>query len=150
MEPFNMIQQSITKHQLCVNHPDHYYNSLVSNNTISHWNNYFMEDRYRLYTKGTVRLDNLCRVYDNPLYKQLNTDEAWFVLSGLIILFQVFGDGNHRTARFLYNKFTGKYFDFDRVHDIFTVDAEITNPMSVNLIAQYIQKVLNIYRGVIN
>ena len=109
-----------------------------------------MEDRYRLYTKGTIRLDNLCRVYENPIYRQLNTTESWFVLCGLIILFQVFGDGNHRTARFLYNKFTGHEVDFDKVHDIPTLEYEITAPMSINVCNTYIQKLLDIYRIVIS
>lgn len=148
VEPFNALQQSITRYNVCIENPSHYYNRLISNNSIHYWELYFMEDRTRLYTKGTIRLDNLCRVYENPIYRQLNTSESWFVLCGLIILFQVFGDGNHRTARFLYNKFTGQSFDFDRVHEITTLDCEIIAPMSINVCNTYIQKLLDIYRCV--
>ena len=47
-------------------------------------------------------VDNFLREFKK--IKAKNPDLFVFVCAGLIVIFQVFGDGNHRTANFLYEK----------------------------------------------
>lgn len=50
--------------------------------------------------------------------KHENKDAYYFCMSGLIILFQVFSDGNHRTAQEYYFKNTGKCIDYKKMEKI--------------------------------
>ena len=38
----------------------------------------------------------------------LKSEYKYFILAGLIVIFQVFGDANHRTAKHFYKETTGK------------------------------------------
>lgn len=47
-----------------------------------------------------------------------NKDAYYFCISGLIILFQVFSDGNHRTAQEYYFKNTNKHIELKKMEKI--------------------------------
>jgi hypothetical protein len=145
IEPFNASQQAYSRYQFCLDNKTHYYNTLVTTNLLSNWERYFISDRSRLYSKGTVRLENLYLIYAHPLYMNLTATEAWFVLAGVMILTQVYGDGNHRTGRYVYNRFTGQYFDFDKVHQI-QILHDVTVPFSASACEYFIKSLMNIYR----
>jgi len=50
--------------------------------------------------------------------KRENKDAYYFCISGLIILFQVFSDGNHRTANEYYFKNTNKHIELEKMKKI--------------------------------
>jgi len=118
LDPFNACQQSITRYQVCLENKNHPYASLVSSNTISNWEKYFREDRSRLYSKGYETRKDILRMVSSNEYDMLSATEQWFVLAGLIILFQMYGDGNHRTAYYLYKKCTGLNLALDDINKI--------------------------------
>jgi len=57
--------------------------------------------------------DYNCNIPDNNIISQLiyikeeDPNKYYFILAAFMIIFQVFGDGNHRTANYFYNKYTG-------------------------------------------
>ena len=147
-DPFNASQQAISRHKVCIDNPSHPYNMLVNTNTVNEWETYYNSDRNRLYSKGTLRLDNLCVIYEHPLCRQLSISETWFVIAGSIVLLQVYGDGNHRTAHFLYKHFTGNIFNFEQVRYLECILPDMYTLMSPQDCSKLILKLLDIYRNV--
>ena len=150
VEPFNASQQAYSRYMICINQPNHIYIQSVTTNTISNWEKYFMDDLHRLYSKGSVRLDNLYTICAHLINTQYSLNESWFIIAGSIILLQVYGDGNHRTANFLYTKYTRQVINFEIVHQIQVLESDIVNPISNTACVKYINALLNIYRTVIN
>lgn len=91
-----------------------YYNAKIRN--ISH------DDVEKQFSKGLDRLKSWLLLYNHSIYwhpytkkheeyaadfANLSKNQKIFCLSVLMILFQVFGDGNHRTAYYFYEKKIG-------------------------------------------
>jgi hypothetical protein len=82
-------------------------------------------------------------------YKRLQPIEGWFVFAGLIILLQMYGDGNHRTASYIYNRQTGLRFPSD---DINLIQYMYMDDVSLGSkeISQLIHSLLGVYYKNIN
>lgn len=124
-------------------------NSIVTENTFDKWNYYFsISNNKNQFSKGSDRLNtwlHLCHeipiLYFNKkviprtkkeIYlltelinklitiKNNNKFEYLFILSALIIIFQVFGDGNHRTSKYLMslNDFNISQTQEEKINDI--------------------------------
>jgi len=134
----NIIFQSVSRYNACLEQPTHPYIQLVISNTVENWINYFRIDN-NIYSKGLTRLTTWSKVFKTHTRLQtipLNT--RYFVLSALIILFQVYGDGNHRTASYLYNKYTGNTLNLLLI-DPLNIEFTILNTERINsLIEQLI------------
>lgn len=149
LDPFNATQQAISRHKICIDNPSHPYRILVSSNTIHDWERYFSYNVDCLYSKGYYRRDNILRVMSDIKFKQLPPIEGWFVFAGLIILFQMYGDGNHRTASYIYNKQTGLKFPSHQIDNIqYTYMENVA--LGSNEISQIIQWLLGVYYKNIN
>jgi hypothetical protein len=110
LDPFNAMQQAISRYKFCLHNPSHPYTLLVSSNTVHNWEKFFINNMDRLYSKGYSRRCAILKVISDNEYQHLSPIEGWFVFAGLIILFQMYGDGNHRTASYLYHQQTGLCF----------------------------------------
>jgi hypothetical protein len=110
----NIIFQAISRYEACIIKPTHPYLQLVHSNTLENWIIYFKIDN-NIYSKGTERLYTWLTLFNYPRLLSLSHDLRYFVLSSLIILFQIYGDGNHRTASYFYNKYTGRIFNQELV-----------------------------------
>ena len=137
MVVFNKEEQIKTRIQLCEDNPSLMVCSHVDKNTYEHWYNYYSQnENANLFSKGINRLETWDKLFQNEpilyfskeiipadskendllqntieILKKLKEDKPlyyFFIFAGLIIIFQVFGDANHRTANFFYKKMTGK------------------------------------------
>ena len=106
----NVIFQAISRYEACIIQPTHPYLQLVNSNTLENWITYFQIDN-NIYSKGIERIYTWRTLFNYPRLLTVSTDLKYFVLSSLIILFQIYGDGNHRTASYFYNKYTGRIFN---------------------------------------
>lgn len=133
----NLIAYNITilaqsKVSLCNKEPRH-PKCVVSPNTYEDWLLYLKNNRDVVFEKGYNRLyswrallndhpflyfpDNSTYSKNSPNDKNVITQlynlkisdkyKYYFILAACIIIFQVFSDGNHRTAMYFYNKSTG-------------------------------------------
>ena len=144
LDPINATYQAISRYNTCLNNPHHAYNEYVDQNTYSAWESYFKSDKSRLYSKGTVRLQTLIDIYTHPTYLSLNTNQAWFVVAGSLVVLQVYGDGNHRTAGYVYNKFTGGTICTD-IFDSIHVSEDLEKPLSDKAITDLIEKIVSFH-----
>lgn len=115
-----------TYFNMCQEIPSHHFCSVVRDNKPDNWRDYFSKNENKnLFSKGKERLQTWIGLLQEPsvLYfdktpektmilkrmeelKKEKIEHYYFVLAGLIIIFQVFGDGNHRTAKYFYNNIT--------------------------------------------
>jgi len=136
MVVFNKEEQIKTRIQLCEDNPSLMVCSHVDKNTYEHWYNYYSQnENANLFSKGINRLETWDKLFQNKpilyfskeiipadskenarlqniikILKRLKAVKPlyyFFIFAGLIIIFQVFGDANHRTAKFFYKKMTG-------------------------------------------
>ena len=115
---FNKKQQIKSRIDLCNRDTRPPVCDNVSTNNNEEWNNYYSKKNNKhLFSKGRDRFkkwkDLESIKLDNEVIKQILTDirnsnkhHFYFVIAALIIIFQVFGDGNHRTAAEYFNKMT--------------------------------------------
>lgn len=144
LDPYNALQQATSRHNVCITNKTHELNTIISQSSIHNWETWFLADRNRLYSKGLVRRDTVIKLCGHPLFMEVSSTQSYFVLAGFIIILQLYGDGNHRTAQYLYNKFTGLMFNKEIFDDmILCVNPEI--PMSDKTISHIICKLVHIY-----
>ncbi|MEX0595170.1 MAG: hypothetical protein WD512_01640 [Candidatus Paceibacterota bacterium] len=79
----------------------------------------------------------------NPYFANLETNQKIFCLSVLIILFQVFGDGNHRTAYYFYERKTGVPLS-DELKIKINKFHSFNEFSMINLNQEFIEKILSI------
>ena len=149
IDPFNALQQAVSRCRVCVEYASHSYNRLVDVNSVKSWNIYFMEDRTRLYSKGIERKNAIKVAYNDPRFQLLGNVEKWFVFAGLIIIYQMYGDGNHRTASYVYTYYTGLSYPSNTIDAIRYLykDVHITDGIPLEYI---IPPLLDIYHKHIN
>lgn len=117
-------------YHLCKTNIDSNICRKVTENTLETWKTYIDKNQF---LKGMDRLETwrhlaedkpFIYIKNNSMYKfippknyqylnvlnNLKKESLYFVLASLIIIFQVFGDGNHRTAHYFYYKMTNKHF----------------------------------------
>lgn len=133
---FNIPLLAKTRFKLCDENPRHSYckpEISPASNTYDNWVSYLDKNRNLLFEKGKERLETLKALLkeppflyfiENPDYnvnnpndtnilkelqiiKETKLDKYYFILASLIIIFQVFSDGNHRTANEFYRIYTG-------------------------------------------
>jgi hypothetical protein len=117
-----------TYYNMCKQNPKEFICKKVMNNTIENWRIYLEINQFnkginRLETWNHINQQNpFIYVKNNSDYKfippksyqyinelnMLKKEELYFILAGLIIIFQVFGDGNHRTADYFYKRMLNK------------------------------------------
>ena len=126
---YNKEMQINTMINYCNHHPSSHLCRNVSQNTYEKWNTFFSTDNNKnLFSKGRERLETLEHLMENipDIYFTKNTvpknieeeemltnitskiislrkhkpEVYFFVIAALIIIFQIFGDGNHRTAQY--------------------------------------------------
>lgn len=137
---YHNIRFQATSHQLvCYEQPTHPYLRLVYSNTVDAWITYFSIDN-NIYSKGMERLYLWQTLFNYRRLLLLSSDVRYFVLSSLIILLQIYGNGNHRTASYLYNKHTGRILNLSLISNLYTnYSYSISNLNSIyNLIEQLI------------
>jgi hypothetical protein len=128
---YNKEQQISTLIELCKNNSNTQLCSYVVQNKYDNWFNYLSENNnQRLFSKGMDRLQTWVKLLqDEPqlyfskkivpenseqqiilqkIIHKLKSKYKFFILAGLIVIFQVFGDGNHRTAKYFYKLTTGE------------------------------------------
>lgn len=115
---FNKKQQIKSRIDLCNRDPQRHVCNNVSMNNNDEWYHYYSKNNNKhLFSKGRERFKKWKELesikLDNEEIKQRltnirnsNKHHFYFVISALIIIFQVFGDGNHRTAVYYFNKMT--------------------------------------------
>jgi hypothetical protein len=132
---FNKENQIDTMIRLCKENPSSHLCRNVSFNNYEEWNNFFTIDNNKnLFAKGFQRLDTWTNLLSDPpnLYftkeiipkspaeqqhlnelvnnldylKENKKETFYFILASLIIIFQVFGDANHRTANYFMKNMT--------------------------------------------
>ncbi len=120
VEPYNALQQAISRHAVCVAQPDHPYMELLLKQptSIDIWTRYFMLNKDAMYSKGRHCLNIWINLPTHPKCLEMTTNELWFVLSGTMIILQVYGDGNHRTASKLYDRFTGLSLPLESIEQL--------------------------------
>jgi hypothetical protein len=127
----NILFQAVSRYQVCLEQPTHSYLQLVSSNTLQNWINYFSINNH-IYSKGLERLNIWRNIFNsNHLLSLITQTRKYFVLSALIVLFQVYGDGNHRTATYFYNKHTGGNLNLSLINDL-VIEFSILNVNSIN------------------
>jgi hypothetical protein len=134
---FNKAEQIKSKIELCNAEPSRPICGNVIDNNYESWHDFLSKNNNNnLFSKGVDRLKSWSAllkeepklyfyremlptsVHDEELYvnamnkikhfRNSNKNVYYFILSALIIVFQVFGDGNHRTAAHFYKKMTNK------------------------------------------
>lgn len=129
---YNIKLLSKIKVKFCNENPSH-PSCVVVPNTYDKWVEYAKTHYEVVFEKGMERLETWkCLLNNqpflyfkkNPTYsttepdynnsipklksiKERDEDAYYFILAAFIIILQVFSDGNHRTATYFYNKFTG-------------------------------------------
>lgn len=108
-------------------------NNLDENSLVKYGSNkQFGKGYRRLYDWFHLKEYNILHLSDNKqieikLLKYLKNKDPlcyYFCLAGLIILFQVFSDGNHRTAQEYYFKMTHNYINskkMDKINHLFSI-----------------------------
>lgn len=124
---FNKTSQIQSMMELCRTHPlNHLCKEVIENNE-EEWNPFFSIGNHKnLFAKGIERLNtwkhlmlNSSLFFSKPIVshpdnakmekeitdqlnnlKDKNRNSYYFIFAALIIVFQVFGDGNHRTAQY--------------------------------------------------
>lgn len=128
-------------YHLCKTNPSNNLCRKVTENTLDNWKSYLDKNQF---SKGRDRLETwlylteespFIYIKNNSLYKfippedyqyltqlkGMKEEKLYFILAGLMIIFQVFGDGNHRTANYFYNKMVDKNItpkQFDKIDEI--------------------------------
>jgi hypothetical protein len=132
---FNTEQQIKSRIDLCKQYPTISICREVQSNHYNDWLNFYTKDNYKnLFSKGNLRLNSWINLFKDPPIldfpnfspnddeielledlsnklihmKNKNPDCYYFIMASLIIIFQVFGDGNHRTANFFYTLVTDR------------------------------------------
>ncbi len=113
---FNRDEQIKSRIDFCNSKPNNQICTNVGKNTYDNWYKYYSDNK-NLFSKGTSRFDEwnkLLLLEDNNSIisklkelKSYDKTKYFFVMAALITIFQVFGDANHRTSRYFYNKMTG-------------------------------------------
>lgn len=115
---FNKKQQIKSRIDLCNRDPQRHVCNNVSMNNDDEWYQYYSKNNNEnLFSKGrdrferwkeleSIKLDNEEIKQRLTIIRNSNKHHFYFVISALIIIFQVFGDGNHRTAVYYFNKMT--------------------------------------------
>ena len=143
LKQVNIKFQSESKYVVCIEQPNHIYLQLVPSNTILHWIDYFTACDSRVYSKGMDRLHTWLELSKSELLHNSTTiplSVKYFVLSGFIILLQVYGDGNHRTASYLYQKYTNYKLNIDLIKQVkyeFNQERIDINEIILQLISVY-------------
>jgi hypothetical protein len=163
---FNVEQQIQSRMELCKQDQTMQMCREVPSNEYNNWYKFYTKDKYNnLFSKGKSRLRSWCRLMkDPPIFEfpnfspnedemegietlsnklvymnGVNPDCYYFIMSSLMVIFQIFGDGNHRTANFFYELSTGHQFGLSSIqqekikkvyqqNDYFTVSK---NPIKV-------------------
>jgi hypothetical protein len=147
---FNKDEQIKTRIEFCKNNQSSLICSYVDKNNYEKWYNYYsQENNNNLFSKGINRLKSWDKLFQdepilyfskeiiptnseenillqniiNKLKSLRNYDRIYyfFILAGLIIIFQIFGDANHRTAKYFYKNMTGKDITYQqemRINDL--------------------------------
>jgi hypothetical protein len=125
---YNKDLQIDTMIKLCNTNPSSHLCRNITDNNYSEWKRFFTIDNNKnLFSKGTERLDTWkhlmldnSSLFFSKVITPNSTDEElmkditskliylkenkiysyYFIFASLIIIFQVFGDGNHRTAQY--------------------------------------------------
>ena len=143
----NIQFQALSRYVVCVTQPTHPYLQLVNSNTMDNWIIYYASCDSHIYSKGIHRLNLWIFLHTSRLFETIPNNIKYFVLSGLIILLQVYGDGNHRTASYFYNLHTNDKLNIDlikRVRYEFNQDIhdiEGVNIAILQLITEYTQNI---------
>jgi len=139
---FNKKQQIESRIDLCNRDPQRPVcnNVSMNNNNEWEWNQYYSKNNNEhLFSKGIDRFKRWKELESIELYnkeiKQRLTDirnsnkhHFYFVISALIIIFQVFGDGNHRTAAEYFKKMIKSTIKDTKNKNIPTItDTQMTN-----------------------
>ena len=132
---FNKEKQIDTMIRLCKENPSSHLCRNVSVNKYDDWDNFFSIDNNKnIFSKGFQRLDTWINLLnDRPMLyftkeivpisredqeqldellnnlnylKENKKEKYYFIMASLIIIFQVFGDGNHRTANYFMKNMT--------------------------------------------
>ena len=138
----NVIFQAISRREVFITQPTHPYLQLVNSNTLENRITYFQSNN-NIYSKGIERVNTWKTLFNSPQILSLYHTERYFVLSSLIILFQIYGDGNHRTASYLYNKHTGLTLNWS-ILDNFNIEYDILTSDCIN---NLIYKLVGLYRN---
>jgi hypothetical protein len=131
---FNAEQQIQSRMELCKQDQTMQMCREVPSNEYNNWYKFYTKDKYNnLFSKGKLRLRSWYRLMKDPptldfpnfspnedemegienlsnklVYMNgVNPDCYYFIMSSLMVIFQIFGDGNHRTANFFYELSTG-------------------------------------------
>jgi hypothetical protein len=128
-------------YNFCKSNPSNNLCRKIHENTLDNWKLYLDANQF---SKGKDRLETwsyliteepFIYIKNNSMYKfippkpyqyltELKTmkkDKLYFVLSGLMVIFQVFGDGNHRTANYFFSTMTNKNItnkQFDKINQM--------------------------------
>lgn len=138
----------------CTSNPFHPSCEKVGSNTLHNWRRYFNQPENQ-FSKGIERLNRWMDLSNSPGLLRIqreNADKFHFIMASLIIIWQVFGDGNHRTASHYYHQTTGKSMTMD-FQEVFINpligDYEfITSAYDDTRIAEMIGKISQIYHEV--
>lgn len=126
----NITFQAASRYEVCIQQPSHPYLRLVRSNTLENWIHYFTINN-NIYSKGLDRLTAWSRQFNSERLQSIPSKSKYFVLAALIILFQVYGDGNHRTASYLYNKYMGGTLNVSLITDV-SIEFSILNRRDIN------------------
>lgn len=154
-------------YNLCSNEPTNNLCRKVSENTFDNWKMYLDKNQF---SKGKNRLDTWLYlttedpfIYfkNNSIYKfippktyqyltelkNMEKNNLYFVLAGLMVIFQVFGDGNHRTSNYFYKIMTNKTItnkQFEKINQLLREFDYISIEREPELISLIITRLLNI------
>jgi len=115
---FNKKEQIESRIDLCNRKPQLNVCNHVTQNTYEKWSQYYSHSNYKnLFSKGQDRFEKWKKLesmnFENSVINQQlitimnsNKHKFYFIIAALIIIFQVFGDANHRTGRYYYKKNT--------------------------------------------
>lgn len=135
----------------CASNPLHPSCEKVGSNTIDDWIRFFTIPENQ-FSKGVQRLHRWMDLSNSPGLLQIqreNEDKYHFIMASLIIIWQVFGDGNHRTASHYYQQTTGKSMTMDVqegfINPLIGEYEFITSAYDHHRIGQMIGKISQIY-----
>lgn len=155
---FNKKQQIQSRIDLCNRDPQRPVcnNVSMNNNNEWEWNQYYSKnDNEQLFSKGRNRFKKWKKLesikLDNEVIKQRLTDirnsnkhHFYFVIAALIIIFQVFGDGNHRTAVYYFNKMTNSTIKDTQMTEINNILSTFNYPPTDDKLLSIINELNNI------
>ena len=159
---FNKKQQIQSRIDLCNRDPQRPVcnNVSMNNNNEWEWNQYYSKnDNEQLFSKGIDRFkkwkDLESIKLDNEVIKQRLTDirnsnkhHFYFVIAALIIIFQVFGDGNHRTAVYYFNKMTNSTIKDTQMTEINNILSTFNYPPTEDKLLIIINELNDISNGI--